>query len=203
MNLIRIITVMTLSFATGTVLAQGLSSGRNNNNNKDSYKAGNGEEVKKWTAKSMEDAKKSGLPICVYIFDPANKNNPRAKLLEGGEGIGGADAKDKLKKFYCLKLSVASATDSAKGWPAEWFSRAKDSAAVFLLSSDFTQIRMFDKEIPKESITAENTELAIGFILQYEEKKKAQAAKNPAPPPAGAVANANKQPGAVPPAMKN
>ena len=156
--------------------------GKNRNNkgtDKEAYKAGDGEAVKKLKEGSLDDARKSGKPICVYLFDPSNKRNARAKLMEGANGLDSAAVKDKLKEFYFIKISVGD--KDLKGWPADWTAKAKDNAAVMFLSADLTQVIGLDKDTPKDSITSDTFLADIETILKYDELKNAQQSKAPKP----------------------
>src|SRR4051794_23134276 len=70
------------------------------------YKAGDADPVKSWGSRDYEAAKTAGIPLCVYIFDPANNNNSRAKLFEGPDLLANADVKSKLKGFLTLKIKT-------------------------------------------------------------------------------------------------
>jgi len=161
--------------------------GRNNNNNKnkDNYKAGDGESVKKWKTESADDAKKAAKPICLYIYDPSDKKNVRAKLMEGPSFLGDSGVKSKLKSFECIKLAV---TDDSKGWPASLLESAKSGAAVVLISSDFKNTQSFDNSTAKEGITVPALTATLDAVLKYEEQKKAAETKKPANAPAPVAA---------------
>ena len=148
----------------------------NNNNNKNTSKdpkAGDGDSVKKWKDGDFDEAKKAEKPICLYIYDADDKNNTRAKLIEGPTALGSAEVKDKLKTFKCVKLKESE----SKGWPADWISRAKGGAVLVLASSDLTQLQIIDKTTPRENVSVAGLEATIDGILKYEEAKKAQPAK--------------------------
>jgi hypothetical protein len=154
----------------------GNGNGNNNNNNKNSKdsKPGSSDTVKKWKDDDLDDAKKSELPICVYIYDDNDKNNTRAKQIEGPTALNSAEVRDKLKAFKCVKLKESD----AKHWPADWATQAKGGAVLVFASSDMKQLQMIDKNFPHENITVANLETMIENILKYEEQKK--AAKQPA-----------------------
>ena len=161
----------------------GKSYNNNKNKNKNDYKAGSGEAVKSWKEASLDDAKKSQKPICVYLYDGTNKRNDRAKLMEGAEGLDSAEVKDKLKEFFCVKFDIGinpkdtTKEKDMKGWPTDWPARAKDGAAVMFISSDTLQLLAVDRDTPKDSIIPSLFLNDIQTILKYEEAKKAQAAK--------------------------
>src|SRR5438132_140328 len=81
------------------------------------FKGGDSEAVKSWASRDYENAKTAGLPLCIYLFDPSNNNNSRAKLLEGPDLLSNADVKSKLKSFLTLKIKTDGS--DVKGWPQE------------------------------------------------------------------------------------
>src|SRR5258708_18947776 len=178
----------------GSNYGNGRNNGNNNKNNNNTDKPGDGDSVKKWKSESADDAKKDGRPICLYIYDPSNKTNARAKLLEGPSGLESADVKEKLKQFASLKVVTPG---GAKGWPEAWMENAKTGASLIIITSDFKQSTAFDRDMPKDNIRPDTIVAAMDGALKYEAALKANAPKanaaNAANPPANAAnPNANR-----------
>ncbi|HYG73624.1 MAG TPA: hypothetical protein VEK08_01225 [Planctomycetota bacterium] len=133
---------------------------------------GKSDSVKNWPARDFETATTSGMPLCVYFFDPQQKSNARAKTLEGYQALANAELKSVLKPFLCLKIR-SDATD-VKGWPANLREIASRSASLVLISSDYKNIISFDKTNTQNvDIRPDRIILAAQSILHYEEKKAA------------------------------
>jgi hypothetical protein len=143
--------------------------------------AGKSDSIKGWPGRDFEAAKSSGIPLCVYFFDPEIKSNPRAKLLEGKGALGNAELRALLPKFTCLKIKT-DGTDYA-GWPAPLRNAAKGVATLVLMSSDMRSVISYDRSFQNHQLTPEVVMAGMAKILDYEEKMKgktpAVAAKKP------------------------
>lgn len=147
----------------------------NRSNSNDGFQAGKTDGVKTAKNEDFIKVKDSDRPICVYIFDSDAVDNTRASLLEGSSGIASAEVRQRLGQFKFIKIK-ADGTD-AKGWPAEWMQKSKNSAALILMSSDLQRVVMFDRDIPKEGISPQSIVAGADSILKYEELRKAEPAK--------------------------
>ena len=152
-----------------------------------SGEAGKADTVKDWSSRDFENSKNSGLPLCLYFFDPDMSPNYRARLLEGKSALASAEVKAKLRGFLCLKIR-SDATD-VKGWPAQLRTPAHKSASLVFMSADLQQIISFEKTMPNEQINPESVLAAAQRILNYEEQLKTikspgktDKPKTPAPP---------------------
>ena len=132
--------------------------------------AGEGEAVKALPSREFEGAKKLGLPMCVYLYDPnAQKTNAMVKALEGTV-LANAELRDKLKPFQFLK--IRSDGSDVKGWPQEWREYGDKGAALLFTTSDLKSVVVYDRFKGKDVATIDNVEGTIKQILAYEEKKK-------------------------------
>ena len=133
--------------------------------------AGKSEFVKNLPGRDYESARNAGMPLCVYFFDPNQRNNPRGRYLE--QVLSNAELRSKLKQFLYLK--IRSDGSDVRGWPQNLLEPAMKSAALVFISSDFKQVIPFDKSMQTESITQEAVARALLSTLQYEKKIAAQA----------------------------
>jgi len=151
------------------------------NKEKEFYKAGQGDSVAKWGKLDFATAKVEGLPLCIYIYDPEDRNATRAKLLESPNVLGHENLKTKLEGFSRVKLTADTGEgkkfEDAKGWPAAWLFGAKSSASLIIASSDLRMTQIYDKNTPKEQITHQNIAAVLESILKYEAHLKAEAEK--------------------------
>ncbi|MBI3831051.1 MAG: hypothetical protein HY291_16145 [Planctomycetes bacterium] len=161
------------------VLAQygggGSKPGNNNNNNnkpkKGEYKAGSGAAVKAWSAGSLEEAKKAGKPICLYVYDSRPSDNQFAKFLES-DVLANSGVGDALKGFSCYKCK-----EDDKGWPAEWLNAGASGAALILVSTDGRVVQIFSRAAGEDGSKPGTVKDAAKGILDYEKKLVEQAEK--------------------------
>lgn len=149
-------------------------SNNGNNNKRLEYKGGSGEAVKAWPAASLEEAKKTGKPTCLYIYDTRPAENTFAKFLET-EVLVQAELKSALQDFECVKIK-ADGSDG-KGWPPEWLHPAAGGAAILLVSSDGRVVQTFSRGKGEEACKANWVQAAAAAIVVYEKNKKEQAEK--------------------------
>ena len=150
------------------------------------YPGGSGEAVKAWTPRAYDAINGGFQPLAIYIYDHEPKKNAVAMQIEGKDGLNNADLKDKLSKFAKVKIK-SDATD-AKGWPEELRKGADKAATLILRSADGKMQMVFTKT---EHKLPEMLAAAVA-IQAYEDKAKAQAAKEDKK--AQAVAAANEKP---------
>src|SRR5437870_5711223 len=105
--------------------------------------AGKSEFVKSLPSRDYENARTAGMPLCIYFFDPNQRNNPRGRYLE--TVLANADLRSRLKETLYLK--IRSDASDVRGWPANFLESANKSAALVFISSDFKQIISFDKSM--------------------------------------------------------
>jgi hypothetical protein len=131
--------------------------------------AGKSEFVKGLPSRDFENARNSGMPLCIYFFDSNQRNNARARYLE--QILSNAELRSRLKEVLYLK--IRSDGSDVRGWPANLLDLANKSAAIVFISSDFKQIIPFDKSMQNEAITVETVTGALAGTLQYEKKTAA------------------------------
>lgn len=143
------------------------------------------DDVKKWPARDFANATVIQCPIIAYIKDGDAKNNKDAEKLEGGDFLGNADIRVKLRAF--TRIQIKNDGSNSKGWPQAWMAAAENSALLVLFSSDKSKVFPFGKATPKADFSKEAFLRAIDELLKYEAEKKAaaeaklkeEAAKNP------------------------
>jgi hypothetical protein len=148
---------------------------------KEFYKAGYGESVAKWNKVDFEPAKAEAKPMCIYIYDPEDKNATRAKLLESPNVLGHDNVKTRLETFQRIKMTADTGEgkkfEDVKGWPSAWLFGAKASCSLILASSDLRMTQIYDKNTPKEMITHQHITAVLDSIIKYEAHLKAEADK--------------------------
>mgnify|MGYP000417152831 CR=1 FL=1 len=130
---------------------------------------GKADSLKGWYARDYETALASDKPLCVYFFDPNQKINTRAKLIEGAQCLANFELKDVLTHFTCLKIR-SDGTD-VKGWPAAMRESASRSASLYFISSDFKNVLKYDRSAQSIEIRPDAVMASAHSILQYEKKK--------------------------------
>jgi hypothetical protein len=150
------------------------------------YVAGSGEAVKSWTPRAYDALNGGFQPLIIYIYDHEPKKNTVAMQVEGKDGLSNADLKDKLSKFG--KIKIKSDGTDAKGWPEDLRKGADKAATLILRSADGKMQMVFTKT---EHKLPELLAAAVA-IQAYEDKAKAQAAKEDKK--AQAIAAANEKP---------
>ncbi len=131
---------------------------------------GKSDVVKGWPAMDFQVALQTDKPICAYIFDPDTKQNPRAKYLEGRDGLASIEVRDALKDFQMLRIK-SDGTD-VRGWPKDMLFNAQRSASIIMLSSDGKKVFTFDKRMSNEQIKPSVLASTALGITKYEESIK-------------------------------
>src|SRR5437868_1776940 len=98
--------ILTSAFLTGSAFGAAAAAS----------KAGTGEAVKKWPSKTNDEATAAKRPILLYIYDPTEKKNDLATLLEGQKFLDTPDVKSAENGFLCIKIK---STDG-DGYPHDW-----------------------------------------------------------------------------------
>jgi hypothetical protein len=128
--------------------------------------AGKAESVKNLPSRDFENAKTSGMPLCIYFFDPNMRPNNRARHVE--MVLGNLDLREKLKAFLFLKIRTDGS--DVRGWPMDLREPANKSASVVFISSDGKQIVSFDKMMQVNLISVESVATAAENMIQYEKR---------------------------------
>lgn len=142
--------------------------GGNGNNSSNEYDGGSGDSVKSIKPEDAEKSKDGKNPVFLYIYDADSDDNVFAKHLESL--LANKEIDQMAREFKKVKIK-ADGSDS-RGWPEEWRLRAKKGAALLLITSDKSQVIVVDKQIGRESVTAETLTSSMRNILRYEAKAK-------------------------------
>ena len=133
------------------------------------YQAGSGTSVSSWSAKDAPDAQKAGKPICVYVYDPKQRDNEYAKALEtlfADKGI-----QDALQG--CTVLKIKQDGSDAKGWPQDWYNMTKNGALFAFMNSDGKNLKIFNKDTNQSLMNAAAITEFIKNLIKAEESMKA------------------------------
>ncbi len=159
---------------------------------------GKAESVTNLPARDFENAKTSGMPLCIYFFDSNMRPNNRARHVE--TVLGNLDLREKLKPFLFLKIRTDGS--DVRGWPVDLREPANKSASVVFISSDFKQVVSFDKMMQVNHISVDSLANAAENMIQYEKRlailtggKSGIGAKKEEPKAAPPVIEAKSVPG--------
>jgi len=128
-----------------------------------------------WPARTLNDSKKSGEPLFIYIKDGASKNNATKatiKVIESGSILDHGDVQKMLPSMMGSKMNLSDKVVAT--YPAEWTERAKKSGVLIIVaSSDLVKTALFDGETKNpQSIAA-----ACTMVQKYQNERKAEVAE--------------------------
>lgn len=126
-----------------------------------------------WPAHALNDVKKNGAPIFIYIKDAATKNNATralVKLFESDKLLDHEEVKKHLPSMMGAKLSLTDKTIGS--YVPEWVERAKKQGVLIVVASnDLVKLAIFDGDNKNpQSIAA-----ACAMVLKYQNERKEEA----------------------------
>jgi len=128
-----------------------------------------------WPARTLEDSKKTGESLFIYLKDGASKNNATKatiKVVESGTILDHGDVQKMLPAMMGSKMNLTDKV--AASHPADWIERAKKSGVLIIVaSSDLVKTALFDGDNKNpQSIAA-----ACAMVQKYQNERKAEAAE--------------------------